>query len=246
MTLLNIHIKDKEKKKLQKYVETHTDKSMSEFVRNLIAQKMKIEEILSTIPDPGSPKIPDYVPKNQYIIFVKGAVVAVGEKPCELAQIARQKFPNLPFVIKFNGPKPKPLEYFYMSLSNLQGWKYSKFEDRSYPIIPITFQSNNEKLETNASFDTAASLCILKDSLFPPEKLILSRKGKISTAAGIIDTMIYKGLVSILDANFEIEFIIAPLADILPFEFLIGRNMFDQLDAFFLGKKQTTFLKLAE
>ena len=37
MTLLNIHIKEKEKKKLQEYIAKNTDKSMSEFVRELVA-----------------------------------------------------------------------------------------------------------------------------------------------------------------------------------------------------------------
>ena len=114
---------------------------MSEYVRNLIKERMKIEKIISTIEAPESIEIPDYIPKNKYVVFVKGAVVAVGDNPSDLAEIAVQKFPNFPFIMKYNGQPQKQMEYFYMSLTEFHGWRYSLFENRSYPIIPIEFQS---------------------------------------------------------------------------------------------------------
>ena len=36
------------------------------------------------------------------------------------------------------------------------------------------------------------------------------------------------------------------LADILPYKFLIDRNLFDQLDVYFMGKKQILLIKIAE
>ena len=74
----------------------------------------------------------------------------------------------------------------------------------------------------------------------------MSRTEQISTITGIVNTPIYKGEIKILDKLFQIEFIFASIADILPFEFLIGRNLLDQLDAYFMGKKQIVLLKLAE
>jgi hypothetical protein len=244
--LLNIHIKDAEKKKLRIFIENQANKSMSKFVREIIAEKMKIEELASKIGMSEAVEIPDYIPKNKYVIFVNGAVVAIGDNPSDLAEIAVQKFSDFPFVIKYNGPKKKPMEYFYMSLTKFHGWKYSVFEDSSYPIIPIELESITNKRIINASFDTAASLCVLKTNVFPSEKCEISRKEQISTVTGIIEAPIYKGKVKILDATFEIEFIIAPIADVIPSKFLIGRNLMDQLDAYFLGKKQILLLKLAE
>ncbi len=243
---MNIHIKKKEKEKLQNYVQKHSGKSMSEFVRNSIAEKIRVEEIISKICIPEDVEIPDYIPKNKYVIFVNGAVVAVGDNPSDLAEIAVQKFPHFPFVLKYNGPKQKHMEYFYMSLTEFQGWRYSIFEDQSYPIIPIELKSFRNERKLNASFDTAASLCVLKTGVFPTTECEISRKEQISTVTGIIEAIIYKGNVRILDAIFEIEFIIAPIADVLPFKFLIGRNLMDQLDAYFLGKKQVLLIKIAE
>ncbi|HUX99106.1 MAG TPA: hypothetical protein VMV49_06095, partial [Candidatus Deferrimicrobium sp.] len=174
------------------------------------------------------------------------AVVAIGSNPSDLAEIALHKFPDLPFVIKYNGPKQKSMEYCYASLHGFHGWKYSIIEDRSFPVIPIIFYSDGEKKELNASIDTASSLCILKKDVIPSEQCKLSRKEQIATAAGIMDTSIYKGKIALLDIDFDIEFLIASLFDELPFKFLIGRNLLDQLDAYFMGKKQVLLLKLAE
>ena len=60
-------------------------------------------------------KIPDYIPKNKYVIFIKGAVVAIGDNPSDLADIAIKKFPNLPFTIKYNGKQKKKMEYIISS-----------------------------------------------------------------------------------------------------------------------------------
>ena len=74
---------------------------------------MKIEELISKIDVPKTIEIPNYIPKDKYVIFVNGAVVAFGDNPNDLAEIAIQKFPNHPFIIKYNGQRKKPIEYFY-------------------------------------------------------------------------------------------------------------------------------------
>jgi len=246
MTLLNIHIKEKEKKKLQEYIAKNTDKSMSEFVRELVAERMKIEEIVTSAKNSEFIEIPDYVPKNQYVAFVKGAVVAIGSNPSDLAEIALQKFPSLPVIIKYNGSKQQFREYCYAALHSFTGWSYVRIEDHSFPVIPIIFYSKDGKKGLNASIDTASSLCLLKTNQISPEECALSRKERIATAAGILEAPIYKGKVTILDVDFDIEFLLAPLDDSLPFKFLIGRNLLDQLDALFMGKKQVLLLRLAE
>ena len=121
MPLINIHLNDIDKKRLKNYIERHTDKAMSDFVRKTITEKIKIEESISKIEPPRTVEIPDYIPKEKYVIFVNGAVLAVGNNPSDLAEIAIQKFPNFPFIIKYNGPKKKPIEYFYMGLTEFHG-----------------------------------------------------------------------------------------------------------------------------
>ncbi len=61
-----------------------------------------------------------------------------------------------------------------------------------------------------------------------------------------MDSPIYSGIIKLADIEFEIEFLMAPLSNYLPFNMLIGRNLLDQLDAYFFGKKQILCLKIAE
>ena len=246
MTLINVHVKDDDKKRLQKYVESHGKDSMSEVIRSLIEEKIKIDESIAKLPSVEDVEIPDFVPKGKYVIFVNGALVAVGDTPCDLAEIAMLKFPNLPFVMKFNGPNPGPMEYVFMSLSGFNSWKYCHFGDYSYPMLPIEINVNNITKWLSASIDTAASLCVVKRGEIPEENCTTSRSEKIFTAGGIIDAPVYSGMAQILDTTFNIEFIFAPMPGEIPFKFLIGRNLLDQLDAYFMGMKQILLLKHAE
>lgn len=94
--------------------------------------------------------------------------------------------------------------------------------------------------------DTAASLCLVKQGLFSPDKLTISREEKVSTAAGIISSNIYKATALLLGVEFDIEFLMAPIDDSLPFNMLIGQNLLKELDAYFFGKRKISCLKIAE
>jgi len=82
--LLNVNLKDSDKKKIKELVnKSKEDKSMSEFVRKIISEKVKINDIINKLPKDVPITIPDYIPKNKYVAFVKGAVV--GDDPSDVA-----------------------------------------------------------------------------------------------------------------------------------------------------------------
>jgi len=246
MTILNIHIKDDDKKKVQKLVKLKKEKSMSDFIRKLLAEHIKIQEILQKREKNNDIEMPDYIPKNKYVGFVNGAIIEVSNSPSEISQIAAEKFPNLPLIIKYNGPKKKHVEYCFMALSELKCWNYVRIEDYSYPTLPISFQTSLGQQILSASIDTASSLCVLRTGTVPSDDLKISREEQVSTAAGIIDTKIFPCKIKIFDIEFKTEFIFAPIAEIFPFQLLIGRNLLDKLDAYLFGKRQIFCLKLAE
>jgi len=246
MTVINLHIKEEEKKKLQTVVELRNLKSMIELMRNLIKEKIQIEEFAQKTQSSDIIRIPDYIPKNKFVGFVNGAVIAVGDTPSEVAQVAAEKFPDFPLIIKYNGPKQKSIEYCFLNFTELRCWKYIQLEDRTYPIVPVVFRYNSNEKNLFASIDTASSLCVLKNNEIPSEFLKKSRDAQVSTAAGVMDSPIYSGVIKLADIEFEIEFLMAPLSNYLPFNMLIGRNLLDQLDAYFFGKKQILCLKIAE
>ncbi len=246
MTILNIHIKEDDKIKFQELVNIKKLKSMSEVIRRLVSEKIKIEEVSRENKKDIEIAIPDYIPKNKYIAFVKGAIIAVGDTVSEVAQVAAEKFPNGPLVIKFNGPKKKPIEYCFLSLNDLNCWNYANVENITYPIIPITLQIPSIKKHLLALIDTAASVCLLKEGLIDSSKVQINQEVQLFTAAGIISRKFYKGQVKLLEVDFEIDFIIAPIDDSLPFNMLVGRNLLNKLDGYFFGKKKIVCLKIAE
>ena len=246
MTIFNLHLKEEEKKKLQTVVELRNLKSMSALMRTLIKEKIKIEEFVQNTQSSNLIEIPDYIPKNKYAGFVNGAVIAVGDTPSEVAQVAAEKFPDFPLIIKYNGPKQKPIEYCFHNFTELKCWKYIQLEERTYPIVPVIFRYNSNAKSLFASIDTASSLCVLKKDAIPFEFLKKKRDAQVYTAGGIMDSTIYSGMVTLVDVEFEIEFIIAPISDYLPFNLLIGRNLMDQLDAYLFGKKHILCLKMAD
>ena len=233
MTILNVHIDEEDKEKLQGLVDISKLKSMSEAVRKLLSEKIKIEETSKDKKKNQEIEIPDYIPKNKYVGFVRGAIIGVADSVSEIAQIAAEKFPDGPLVIKYNGPRKKPMEYMFMSLNGLKCWKYAEVENITYPIVPITFISNSDKKPLYGLIDTAASLCLIKQDLIDSSTLAPTREEQISTAAGGITSKIFKGKVELLGVEFEIEYILAPIDNSLPFTMLIGRNFLKELDAYF-------------
>lgn len=247
MTILNVYLSDNEKLKLKRVVEENEIKSMSEFVRKVINEQVMVasEKNFDSLKDFP---IPDYIPKNKYVLFTSNkSIGAVGDTPSEVAQIAADNGIAPPFSIKYNGKDlPKVKEYIY-SLNVGKAWHYAEFLQHSYPIIELSFISGNIHKNLFASIDTAASICVLKEGILNTKEFNkIHSDVDISTAGGIIKKELYSANVHIVDQNFEIQFVTAPIDDSLPFNFLIGRNLLDQLDAFFFGLKQILLLKLSE
>ncbi len=104
-------MKEQEKIPPKEYINKSTGKSMSEFVRDTTAKKIKPQDLVSSNQISEPFEILDYIPKNQYVVFVKGVIVAAGSTPSDLSEIALQQFPYFPFIIKYNGPTQKSMEY---------------------------------------------------------------------------------------------------------------------------------------
>ena len=89
------------------------EKSVSEIIRRLLAENVKIQEISEKRVMSENIEIPEYIPQNKYVGFVNGAIIAVGESPSEISRITAGKSPNSPLIIKFNGPTKKRMEYCF-------------------------------------------------------------------------------------------------------------------------------------
>ena len=243
MTVVNIYMKEEEKRKLQDFVDTHNVKSVSDFIRKLIDEKLKLESD-SRVPE--DVEIPEWVPKDKYVVFVNNAIVAVGDTPSEATSLAAKKGAQPPILIKFNGAERKPPEFAFMSLVTFHSWNYSILQGEPYPLLQITIDRGDGEELLFATIDTAASLCVLKEGQIPMENFRETRVEQIYSTGGVLNSAIYEGTIKILGTAFDIEFMLAPIDDQMPFQFLIGRNVLKDLDAFFFGKKQMFWLRQAE
>jgi hypothetical protein len=246
MTILNVYISDQEKENLKKVVQDHEIKSMSEFVRNVINEKLITEAKAPAILK-SEITIPEFVPKNKYVLFTQeNSIGAVGDTPAEVASIAAAKGVKPPFLIKYNGKNPPKPKHFVYSLNIGKVWHYATIEEKTYPILEIELLSGEIAKKLYATVDTAASLCVVREKGSDEKKYNKEIDSvAISTAGGEIEKILYKGEVILEENKFSIHFITAPIDTSLPFDFLIGRNLLDQFDAFFFGKKQMLLLRLA-
>ena len=161
MTLINVYMKDSEKKKMQEFIEKIEGKSVSDYVRNLINEEIKIDD-LSTKMDPEEIIIPDYIPENKYIVFVNNAIVAVEDTPSQATLAAVDKGYDPPYIIKYKGTNTESAqhhaqEYFFMSLS--EGWvlPYTPIENGTQLLLRVDFQAGKFSKKLVALIDTGAS-----------------------------------------------------------------------------------------
>lgn len=241
MTLLNIKIKEKEKDRIKEIIKKSDYKSISEFVREAIDEKLRIEENKNEFHEIT---IPDWIPDGKYYAIVKGAIVGVGDAPSSLAREVVAKFPFEYVIMKRKNKDFPKLEYVYSAESvDLKCWKYFEADEKSYPILPITLIKADKRETLNAIPDTAASLTLMKSEIV--DELALEKVGveAIQTASGISDRPIHKCNIELLSQTFTIRIISSPISDLLPFQCLIGRNLLDLFDLYLLGKKQIICIK---
>jgi Arc/MetJ-type ribon-helix-helix transcriptional regulator/predicted aspartyl protease len=241
MTLLNIKIDKKKKEHIKEMIKDSEYKSISDFVRNVIDEKIKILESKKQIEEI---EVPDWIPDGKYYAIVKGAIVAVGDSPSSIAQEIAFKFPFEKIIIDRKNKEIPELEYAYSShITDLNCWSYFKVHNISYPTFPITLIGNDHRENLMVIPDTAASLTLIKKEII--EKLDLSPIDiqELQTALGISKVPIYELNFEFLSQIIPSKVISAPISDIFPFQGMIGRNVLDLFNLYLFGREQVICIK---
>ncbi len=241
MTILNIGINEKTKKKLKDIVKVSEYKTVSELVRSTINAALKIEETQRAASQ--EIEIPEWIPEGKYIAFVKGSIAAVGDSIAEVSREAAAKFPNESCIIRRQGKKIQLREYVFSAFSELKCWQYSMVEDRRFPLIVVRIGPKNNLQTIRALPDSAASMSILKKEYFEQFKLPVLRTEKVFSAGGIVELEVVETHLRINELTLKSEFLVGEIPDELPFDLLIGRNILDKLDLYLLGKKNVVCIK---
>ncbi len=241
MALLNIKIDKKKKEYIKKLIKESEFKSVSDFIRNVIDEKIEILQCKNEVEDIIPP---DYIPDGKYYAIVKGAIVGVGDTVSSLAQEVGSKFPHEKIIMKRKNKNFPKMEYVYSAISTKKEcWEYSLFNDATYPIIPTYIINQNDRIFIYALPDSAASLTLIKQEIVEKLKLKKIDEQKVQTASGIIEAPIYEIQIEINDRTHAVKIISAPISDDLPIQGLIGRNLLDHFDLYLLGKRQIVCLK---
>ena len=118
MTILNVEIDKKKKEKIKEIVKSSTYKTISEFVRSSIEERLKIEEIAKKKFE--NVVIPEWIPDGKYIAFVNGAIASIGDTVSEVSRESAEKFPDSSVVIKRKGEPVKIPEYIFSAFTELK------------------------------------------------------------------------------------------------------------------------------
>lgn len=241
MTIINVEIDKKKKEKIKEIVKSSTHKTISEFVRSSIEERLKIEEVAKKKFE--NVVIPEWIPDGKYIAFVNGAIASIGDTVSEVSRESAEKFPDSSVVIKRKGEPVKMPEYIFSAFTEFKCWNYSLIENKRYPLILLKIGTNDDSITIRALPDSAASLSILKDTYVKQLNLTTIRSEEIITMAGPIQLNVIKVNIQIDDMILTSEVLEGQIPDELPFDFLLGRNVLDLLDVYLLGKRQVICLK---
>ncbi len=241
MTILNINIEKKKKKEISEIVKKSELKSVSQFVRLSIDEKLIIEKTFNN--KMNDVEMPDWIPDGKFVAFVNNAIAAVGDSPQQVAHEAIQKFPDFSLIIKKKGNDFKIPEYAFSAFPELKCWNYSKFQDQTFPLISAVVGQNDKFLTVLGLPDSAASISLLERSISQELGLKPLRLVPIQTAKGTVELNLVKATIKFQNFTFESEFLESDISEQFPFKLLIGRNLLDLLDLYLFGKKQIVCLK---
>ena len=254
MTIINFKVDEKKKLDIEKIVQMKGYKSISEFIREAIDEKMNLQKIIDDFLETNPPldeekiEIPDYIPDGKFLGIARNEIVVVGDSLGEVMEKLYRKFPKAASGVLRKG-KPLPDFETIFSLFNLENtecYHQVNYKGHFYPILEFAYEYNGEKENILGLVDTGATLMVLDKELFKEKKLNPIRTSEILTANGIIELPLYKGNFYYQGKAHEMEFTISDISNQLKIKALIGKSFIDKFNLMFLGKSKVFCLQSLE
>lgn len=114
MTLFNVKIDKKKKEYIKDLIKESEYKSVSDFVRKVIDEKIKVLESRKYTDEI---EVPDWIPDGKYYAIIKGSIVGVDDTVSSLAKEIVAKFPFEQITVKRKNKEFPKREYVYSTLS---------------------------------------------------------------------------------------------------------------------------------
>lgn len=252
MTIINFKVDNDKKKKIEEIVELKGYKSVSEFIREAIEEKMNLQRVVDDFLEENPPldknkiDIPDYIPDGKYLGIARNQIVVIGDTIEEVMKKLYSKFPRAASGIIRKGEKIPEFETLFslFSMENTKCYNQAKFDNNFYPILEISVEINGELKQILGLIDTGASIMALDKELFRDQDLTPVRTSEVLTANGIIEFPIYNCNFRYEKKVLDLDFTLTKISGMLGIQALIGKNFIDKINLMLLGNTKVFCIQI--
>ena len=245
MTIINFKVDEEKKKKIEEIAKIKGYKSVSEFIREAIDDKMHLQKLIDHFKEKNPPidldkiDIPDFIPDGKYLGISRNTIVVIGDTLQEVMKILYEKFPEASAGIIRKGKEIEHFETLFslFSAENTKCFQQAEIARRFFPILDFSMIINGEMKSLLGLVDTGASIMALDRKFIENFDLKPIRRTNILTANGITEASIYKGIFQYETVSYELEFTSSEITG-LPIQALIGKNFIDEFNVLFLGREK--------
>lgn len=246
MNVINFKVDEEKKKKIEQVVEIKGYKSVSEFIREAIDEKMNFQKVVDNFIKENPPlekdkiNIPDFIPDGKYLGIARNEIVVIGDSIKEVMEKLYSKFPQAASGIIRKGMEMPVFETLFslFSVENTKCYNQARFGDNCYPLLEIIVELNGNTHTIFGIIDTGATIIALDKSLLNNHDLKPVRRSEVFTANKIIELSIYNAIFSFNGHSYNLDFVLTELADLFGIKVLIGKNFIDKFNLLLLGNEK--------
>jgi len=246
MTVINFKVDEEKKRKIEEIVKLKGYKSVSEFIRAAIEDKMNLNKVVDNFIKENPPldknkiKIPDFIPNGKYLGIARNEIVVIGDTIKEVMEKLYSKFPQAASGIIRKGMEMPVFETLFslFSVENTKCYNQARFDENNYPLLEIYVELNGNTKKIFGLIDTGASIIALDNSLLNNHDLTPVRRSKVFTATKIMELSIFKAKFSYNEQSYNLDFVFTELADLFGIKALIGKNFIDKFNLLLLGNEK--------
>jgi predicted aspartyl protease len=246
MTIINFKVDEEKKKKIEEIVKIKGYKSVSEFIREAIEDKMILNKVVDNFIKENPPldkdkiKIPDFIPNGKYLGIARNEIVVIGDSIKEVMEKLYSKFPQAASGIIRKGMEMPVFETLFslFSVENTKCYNQARLDENYYPLLEIYVELNGNTKKIFGLIDTGATIIALDNSLLNNHDLTPVRRSKVFTANKIMELSIFKAKFSYNGQSYNLDFVFTELADLFGIKALIGKNFIDKFNLLLLGNEK--------
>jgi hypothetical protein len=245
LTIINFKVDEEKKKKIEEITELKGYKSVSDFIREAIDEKMNLQKLIDNFTKKNPPidlkkiEIPDFIPDGKYLGISRNTIVIIEDTLQDALKKLYEKFPDAAAGVIRKGKKIEHFETLFslFSAENTKCFQQAQIDERYYPILELFILTEEKKISFLGLIDTGASISALDGKFIENFHLKPIRNTQLLTANGIIEAPIYESKFQYEDQSYLLEFTSTNISG-LPIKALIGKNFIDKFNFLFFGQKK--------